>query len=385
MHEQEPVQRDSFLAEACGDDAELRRQVESLLATSKCDDGFLDSPAWCGAASLLEEPVASTTLASGQQLGSYEILAFLGRGGMGEVYRALDRKLNREIALKILPQAVARDPGRIERLKREARVLATLNHPNIAAVYDLQEVDGNCFVAMELVPGKNLGAKLGRAGLSMRNALLICRQIAEALEAAHERGIIHRDLKPGNVMVTPEGRVKLLDFGIATTITRVNDAAETATQTKFTIPGSVVGTSAYMSPEQARGQTLDKRSDIWSFGCILYEVLTGRRLFAGETFSDTIAAVLRDELTLEALPESTPSGIRRLLVRCLRQSTADRLRDIGDARIEIDEALSASPGRGTSAARGTSLPAAHRRNRLCDRCSCGSRHRLVSSFCGVAR
>ena len=197
-------------------------------------------------------------------------------------------------------------------------MLATLNHPNIAAVYDLQELEGHCFLVMELVPGKTLSKKLSRGALPSREALSICRQVAEALEAAHEKGVIHRDLKPGNIMITPEGRVKLLDFGIATMKADPASGAGSNTRTEFTLPGLVVGTVAYMSPEQTRGQALDKRSDIWSFGCVLYETLTGNRLFTGQTYSDTIAAILRDELKLDGLPESTPPAVRRLLERCLR-------------------------------------------------------------------
>ena len=198
-------------------------------------------------------------------------------------------------------------------------------------------------MVLELVPGKTLSTKLSRGALAVRDALLVCRQVAEALEAAHEKGVIHRDLKPGNIMVTPEGRVKLLDFGIATTEVRSEPGDESATRTEFTMPGLVVGSVSYMSPEQARGQPLNKRSDIWSFGCVLYETLTGIRLFTGQTYSDIVAAILRDQLKLDDLPESTPAGVRRLLKRCLRQNAADRLRDIGDARIEIDEALAAPP------------------------------------------
>jgi eukaryotic-like serine/threonine-protein kinase len=338
---QDDARRAAFVADACRNDEDLRREVESLLAAGSSDDGRLDSPAWDGAASLLEDPRTEELLSAGHMLGPYEILAPLGRGGMGDVYRALDRKLNREVAVKILPKAFARHPGRVERLKREARVLATLNHPNIAAVYDLQELEGHCFLVLELVPGKTLSRKLSRGALPARESLSICRQVAEALEAAHEKGVIHRDLKPGNIMVTPEGRVKLLDFGIATTKARPDPGAESTTRTEFTLPGLVVGTVAYMSPEQARGRALDKRSDIWSFGCVLYEALTGNRLFTGPTYSDTIAAILGDELKLDGLPESTAPAVRRLLERCLRQNTADRLRDIGDARIEIDDALAA--------------------------------------------
>ena len=337
--DQDISRRAAFVDAACQGDEELRREVESLLAAGHEDDGRFDSPAWDGAANLLEDAPAHVPLPAGKMLGPYEIVALLGHGGMGEVYRALDHKLNRPCAVKILPQAFAGHTDRIERLKKEARVLAALNHPNIAAVYDLQELEGHCFVVLEFVPGRTLSLRMTRGALAVRDALSICRQVAEALEAAHDKGVIHRDLKPGNIMVTPEGRVKLVDFGIAITEVRPEPGDESATRTEFTLPGLIAGTVSYMSPEQARGRALDKRSDIWSFGCVLYETLTGRRLFTGQTFSDTVAAILRDQIELDDLPESTPAGVRRLLKRCLRPSSADRLRDIGDARIEIDEAL----------------------------------------------
>jgi serine/threonine protein kinase/Tol biopolymer transport system component len=330
--------RAAFVVAACGDDADLHREVESLLDAGSADDGRLDSPAWDGAEDLFDDAPVRAPLKSGEKLGGYEILAPLGAGGMGEVYRAFDSKLNREVAIKILPKAFARHVARVERLKREARVLASLNHPNIAVVYDFQEVDGSFFLVLEYVPGQSLSARLKRGPIAMREGFTICKQVAEALEAAHDKGVIHRDLKPANIMVTPEGRVKLLDFGIAKTN---RPRADSATITELTGGGVVLGTVAYMSPEQARGLTVDRRSDIWSFGCVLFEVLTGRRLFGGPTSSDVIAAILRDELSLDALPEATPSGVRKLLERCLRQSPAERLRDIGDARLEIEEAMTA--------------------------------------------
>jgi serine/threonine protein kinase len=336
--EQPAGARGAFVEAACEGDNELRREVESLLGAATADDGLFDRPAWERAADLLDDPPARAPLKSGEKLGAYEILAPLGAGGMGEVYRAFDPKLNREVAIKILPRAFARHPARIERLKREARVLASLNHPNIAAVYDFQEADGSFFLVLEYVPGQSLSARLKRGAIPPREGLGICRQAAEALEAAHEKGVIHRDLKPANIMVTPEGRVKLLDFGIAKTNTPRLDSA---TVTELTGSGVVLGTVAYMSPEQARGQTVDKRSDIWSFGCVLYEVLAGRRLFDGPSSSDVVAAILRDEVRLEELPAGTPPGVHRLLQRCLRQAASERLRDIGDARIELAEAISA--------------------------------------------
>ena len=361
--EKSPDARVRFLAQACGGDDNLCREVEAMFAAVEQHGGTVeasladlaagltagsgrapfDRPERDEDATLLDDPPTDAPLSDGEMLGPYEILAPLGKGGMGEVYRALDRKLKREVAVKILPKAFTTNSAAIERLKREARLLASLNHPNIAAVYELQELEDQCFLVLELVPGKTLSRKLSRGPLAVREALSICRQVAAALEAAHERGVIHRDLKPANIMVTPESRVKLLDFGIASIKARPESGAESATQSQFTLPRTIMGTLAYMSPEQARGHRLDKRTDIWSFGCVLYETLTGNRLFAGETSSDIVVAILRDELTLNKLPEATPIGIRRLLERCLRQDATDRLRDIGDARIDIDEALSARP------------------------------------------
>jgi eukaryotic-like serine/threonine-protein kinase len=268
-------------------------------------------------------------------MGPYEIVAPLGAGGMGEVYRAFDTKLKREVAIKILPEAFAADPERMARFAREAQALASLNHPNIAAIYGVED----CALVMELVEGETLSAP------GSETALDYARQIADGLEAAHEKGVVHRDLKPANIKVTPEGRVKILDFGLAKLLGNepaAGDPASSPTLTmRATMAGVILGTAAYMSPEQARGGTSDKRSDIWSFGVVLYEILAGKQCFGGETISDTLAAVLKTDPDWSALPPETPAAIRRLLRRCLERDRKRRLRDIGDARLEIEEALNA--------------------------------------------
>ena len=275
----------------------------------------------------------------GDRLGSYEIVAPIGAGGMGEVYRARDTRLDRAVAIKVLPSALAGDPERLARFEREAKVLASLNHPNIAQIYGVEESGTGYALVMELVPGQTLPVPL-----PLQEALRIAGQIAGALEAAHEKGIIHRDLKPANIMVTPEGVVKVLDFGLAATMqpsdAPASDANNSPTLTvRATQAGMILGTAAYMSPEQAAGKPVDKRSDIWSFGVVLWELLSGQRLFDGETISHTLADVLRAPVDFSKLPKETPRAIRDLLQRCLNRDPKRRLRDIGEARIAIEEAL----------------------------------------------
>ena len=290
------------------------------------------------------------SLASGTKLGPYEIVSPLGAGGMGEVYRAKDARLDREVAIKVLPETMTRDPERIARFQREAKVLASLNHPNIAAIYGFEdhrlETGATHFLVMELVKGETLARRLKSGVFAVEDALDIAKQVAEALEAAHEQGIIHRDLKPANVMITPEGKVKVLDFGLAKAMTEGTDTtdvdrANSPTITAdYTRPGVVLGTAAYMSPEQARGRPLDKRTDIWSFSCVLYECLGGSRPFSGETTTDMIARILEHEPDWNILPPGTPSTVRTLLRRCLQKDRKERLRDIGDAVIELRDAIS---------------------------------------------
>ena len=278
----------------------------------------------------------------GESLGQYEILDLLGKGGMGEVYRAHDSKLDRDVAIKLLPSHLTDDKERLARFEREAKVLASLNHPNIATVYGF-EADGDTrFLVMELVEGQTLADRLAAGPVELTETLQICRQIAEALEAAHERGIIHRDLKPANVKVTGEGRVKVLDFGLAKTAEAESseDSADSPTITAdFTRPGVLLGTAAYMSPEQARGRSVDKRTDIWAFGCVLYEMMTGKRAFEGETVSDTMAAILKEDPDWETLHKATPVLVRGVLRRCLAKDPNHRVHDIADARIEIEDVL----------------------------------------------
>ncbi|HLE69052.1 MAG TPA: serine/threonine-protein kinase, partial [Vicinamibacteria bacterium] len=284
------------------------------------------------------------TLSPGTRLGPYEIASPLGAGGMGEVFRARDTKLNRDVAIKVLPTAFAQDAERVARFRREAQLLASLNHPNIAAIYGLEESDGVLALALELVEGEDLAERLTRDAIPVDEAVAIAKQIAEGLEAAHEKGIVHRDLKPANLKLTKDGTVKILDFGLAKAYEGepTTDGALSQSPTmsrQMTEAGVIFGTAAYMSPEQARGGTVDKRADIWAFGVVLFEMLTGKRLFTGETVSDTLAAVLRQEIDWKALPASTPPGLRRLLERCLDRDAKKRLRDIGEARVALEERL----------------------------------------------
>ena len=283
-------------------------------------------------------------------LGIYRIIGPLGAGGMGEVYRAEDTKLKREVAIKVLPEAFARDEERMKRLEREAQVLASLNHPNIGSIYGLEDIDGVRALVLELVEGPTLAERIEQGPIPLEEALPIAQQMAEALSEAHEHRIIHRDLKPANVKLTPSGDVIVLDFGLAKALTGEgagsgvsSELSQSPTLSRHaTAAGVILGTAAYMSPEQAKGKAVDRRTDIWAFGVVLYEMLTGKRLFHKEDVSETLAAVLRAEPDWSALPAETPSPIRRLLRRALRKNTRERLSDISDARLEIDEALDAS-------------------------------------------
>jgi serine/threonine-protein kinase len=278
-------------------------------------------------------------LSAGTRLGPYEIAAPLGAGGMGEVYRAHDSRLSREVAIKVLPPSFLNDPEHLARLDREARLLAALNHPHIAAIYGVEDAHGIRALVLELVSGPTLAERISHGPLAMNEALVVARQIAEALEAAHERGIMHRDLKPANIKLTDNGKVKVLDFGLAKAQAATTVDSSLTASLEVTRAGSFVGTAAYMSPEQARGKPVDKRTDIWAFGCVLYEMLTGRLAFQAETLSDTIAAVLDREPDWERLPNLLPAAVRRLLRRCLEKDPDRRLRDIGDGRLELEDAL----------------------------------------------
>ena len=290
-------------------------------------------------------------LSPGTRLGHYDVTALLGEGGMGQVWQATDTQLNRQVALKILPDAFAADPDRLARFTREAQILASLNHPNIAAIHGIEEAEGTRALVLELVEGPTLADRISKGPIPLDEALPIAKQIAEALEAAHEAGVIHRDLKPANIKVREDGTVKVLDFGLAKALdpNPDGDPSQSPTLTAAaTQMGVIMGTAAYMSPEQAAGQTLDKRSDAWSFGVVLHEMLTGQRLFTGETVSHVLAKVLERELDLSALPTPTPAAIKRLLRRCLERKPKRRLSDLGEAlghleeaRASVDEAPSA--------------------------------------------
>jgi len=285
-------------------------------------------------------------LAAGTKLGSYEVASQIGAGGMGEVYQAHDTKLGRDVAIKVLPEAFAHDPERLSRFQREAKMLAALNHPNIATIYGLEQSAGISYLVMELVPGETLQDRVKREGaVPIEEAPTIAKQIAEALEAAHEKGIIHRDLKPANVKVTPEGKVKVLDFGLAKAFAGDASAENMSNSPTLshaaTMQGVILGTAAYMSPEQARGKAVDKRTDIWAFGCVFYELLTGKQAFHGEDVTDILAAVVRAEPDWQALPEATQPAIRTLLLRCLRKDKQQRLPEASSIRIEIEDAIAA--------------------------------------------
>jgi serine/threonine-protein kinase len=285
------------------------------------------------------------TLAPGTRFGVYEILLLIGSGGMGEVYRARDSRLNRDVAIKVLPSDLAADPDRLARFEREAQVLGSLNHPNIAHIYGVDDSSGTPALVMELVEGPTLADRIAKGPIPLDDALPIAKQIAEALEAAHEQGIIHRDLKPANIKVRADGTVKVLDFGLAKAFDPVASAAGNATMSPTlsihaTQAGLILGTAAYMAPEQVRGKAVDRRADIWAFGCVLYEMLTGKRPFEGDEISTTLAAVLKTEPEWSALSAAAQPSLRRLLGRCLCKDPKDRLRDIGEARIEIDDVLS---------------------------------------------
>src|SRR6266850_316822 len=280
------------------------------------------------------------------RLGPYEIVGPLGEGGMGEVYRARDTRLGRDVAIKALPPAFAADPARLSRFRREAQTLASLNHPNIAAIYGLEEGAGAPHLVLELVEGETLATRLAHGALPQSEAMALSIQVAGAIEAAHERGIVHRDLKPGNVMINRAGVAKVLDFGLAksdpapTDGTLLSDSPTLSQRPEATEAGVILGTAAYMSPEQARGKPVDRRGDVWSFGCVLFECFTGRPAFAGETASDLIARILEREPDWSALPAGTPPRVREILRRCLRKNADERPRDIRDVRLELSDIAS---------------------------------------------
>jgi serine/threonine-protein kinase len=372
-------ERAAFLAAATGDDAALRREVESLLASDTADGSFLDRLP-VASASVLADPLAAPpasldplpshpVLAAGVRVGPYAIVAPLGAGAMGEVYRASDTKLHRDVALKVLPERFALDPDRAARFTREAHLLASLNHPNIGAIYGLEEAHPSAgagqaavqALVLELIDGPTLADRIAAGPIPVREALALARQIADALEAAHEKGIIHRDLKPANIKIAPNGVAKVLDFGLA----KVWDGAlqaDLSASPRLTATDlgerTILGTPAYMSPEQTRGQSLDRRTEIWAFGCVLYEMLTGRAPFAGDTISDTFAAILEREPDWTALPATVPAAVRTLIGRCLERDVRQRVANISVAQFVFDDLtdVASAPAPGSSAASASRPP-----------------------------
>jgi serine/threonine-protein kinase len=336
-----PAERRAWLDEVCAGDPEARATLEELLAHAESESG----PLGRGVQEWATQPKVETPAESiqpGQSLGRFQILGLLGSGGMGRVFRALDPALGREVAIKALADAFRDDAASLRRFECEARLLATLNHPGIATIYGFEVLEGAPYLILELVEGETVTARLLRGSIPVEETVSLAVQIAEALEEAHRKGVVHRDLKPSNVMLTAAGRVKVLDFGLAKSVaTREGGPIDQA----HTVTGVILGTAPYMSPEQVRGEPVDVRSDVWAFGCLLYEMLAGRRAFAGNSVPEILAVVLRDEPDWSRLPDETPDLVRRLLQRCLRKDPHDRLQDIGDARLELAELQ--APGRAT--------------------------------------
>lgn len=324
----------------------VRLEVESLLAHEHSGEQLLESPAMEVAAKMMAEH--TPVLKIGQTLGHYEIISLLGKGGMGEVYQAKDTKLGRDIAIKMLPVEFAIDSGRVERFQREARLLASLNHPNIAAIYGLEESGRTSFLVMELIEGDTLAERLKQGPIPIEESLKLALQIAEGLEAAHEKGVIHRDLKPANIKVTPEGKIKILDFGLAKAFAPDQGEAKPSDSPTIsaaaTRQGVILGTAAYMSPEQAKGKTVDKRADIWAFGVVLFEMLTGKMLFGGETVTETLAAVIKGEPDWSLLPQELCPRIRFMIERCLEKESKNRYSSISDVRVDIRKVLEEPAG-----------------------------------------
>ena len=351
--EQRPEGREAFLKEACAGDESLYREVDSLLASRSKADDFIEAPAMeIAAKAVAENRIEFNARLVGQTLLHYRFIQMLGQGGMGDVFLAEDTNLKRKVAVKVLPDSFSSDPAKMARFEREAELLASLNHPNIAAVYGLEQAGEKRFLVMEYVEGETLAQKLAEGPVSFEDALDLCRQIAEGLEAAHEKGIVHRDLKPANVMITSGNTAKILDFGLAKALSGekqdIDAPQPPAPANMMTQPGIILGTVAYMSPEQAKGKPVDKRADIWAFGVVLYEMLTGRQPFISETVSDTLAAVLTKE------PDWTkaPAKAQPLLRRCLEKDPKRRLRDIGEAMVWIENTPGSAPAKRPWAARG---------------------------------
>jgi len=346
--ERPPDQRTAFVAEACGGDADLLREVRQLLEQDEKSTAAIETPAAEQATFLL-----ANELQSGARLGPYRITGSLGAGGMGSVYRAEDTRLGRTVAIKLIRTSLALSATTRQRFEREARAVAALNHPHICAVYDVGSEGGADYLVMEYVEGETLAARLKKGRLELAAALTVACQVADALSAAHAKGITHRDLKPENIMLTA-GAAKVLDFGLAQAPAATQPDSGAAKHT-LTAPGTIVGTAAYMSPEQACGSDMDARTDVWSFGCVLYEILTAKRVFSGSTLTEILAAVLEREPDWSALPATTPASLRSLLERCLRKDVSRRLRDIGDARIEMEDLLASPPAPASTPTRRTPM------------------------------
>ena len=375
-------ERPAYLAAACDGNEALRQEVESLLSSDERAKSFLEAPAV-----VRGDDTRVTRSLEGQRIGPYQIASRIGAGGMGEVYQARDTTLNRQVAIKVLLPAVASDPDRLARFRREARVLASLNHPHIAQIHGFEDADGVHALVMELVEGPTLADRIVSGAIPINEALAIASQIADALEAAHEQGIIHRDLKPANIKVREDGTVKVLDFGLAKGLDVPSSAGVDVMQSPTlsahaTETGLILGTAAYMSPEQARGKAVDRRADLWAFGCVLYEMLTRQRAFGGDSPTDVLAAVVTTEPDWTRLPAETPAAIRTLLRRCLEKNRARRLDSAVAARLEIDDAL-ATPAAQTVVdperiqSPGTAAPPS-------DRASLRRRQRQWTMLAGVA-
>src|SRR5215475_2987918 len=314
--ELEADQRAGFLDQACAGDEELRRKIDALLTAHEQAESFIEVPAYAAAAQALVDQSQSMV---GRQLGHYQVLSLVGTGGMGAVWKAKDTRLDREVAIKTLPQRFDRHRDRLARFEREAKLLASLNHPNIAAIHGLEEDRGARFLVLELVEGETLADRLRRGAIPLEESLQLARQISEALEAAHEKGIIHRDLKPANIKITSDGKVKVLDFGLAKAFAPDDVNTDPSDWPSLSIEstehGMILGTSAYMAPEQARGKRVDRRADIWAFGVVLYEMVTGTRLFQGTDSTETMASVVMKEPDFD----KAPAPVRRLLRKCLEK------------------------------------------------------------------
>ena len=339
--ERDPGVRSAFLGEACSGDPELRREVESLLENAGQESAFMDRPAMeLEARTLSREPAGALT---GRRIANYLVGPVLGVGGMAEVYRARDTSLDRDVAIKVLIGSSGLDFDGISRFQREARLLASVTHPNVASVYGFEQVDGMCALVMEVIEGETLSDRIERERPSIDEALAIARQIASAVEAAHSKEIIHRDLKPANIRLARDGTVKVLDFGLAKLL-QSGEGLEAPGKTMFSTQGfSVVGTIAYMSPEQARGRAVDRTTDVWAWGCVLYEMLTGTRAFEGNTGTDTIAKIASEDPDWTKLPPATPAAVRLLLQDCLQKDSNRRVRNISEAKRRIENAH-APPG-----------------------------------------